>query len=1163
MYLDPDYYEKSLFNALKNTDVIVVFSFGVKTGGITLKTVHALISEFSNDAPGSEPAKLVRKALYSYIMKLNNQIQINDDESTVDNDTEYLDQEQLIESQSDDGDDYETAMSHIDEEIELSEEETDDSIETPIDTTVTKNEVINGLRDYAGNISSKIADSVSSGIISKTVSKNLLKALENQKTQESTYVGMKVSEALDSDLDNNIVDPKETIVSPDYLGLGTESVKVTTKVLTKKYIKEKYKKDILRSVYGGLQNKGHIVLEHSVVEEENILGGIETHTVVASTIKGNRFTFKFNLYKISEDGTFMSGGNSYALRRQKSDLPIKKIDGTTVSLSSDYGKLFVRRVDGKRNDVGYAIYNELLRRQRDGELTNVVSTTTDTLGLNLPRYYEYISRYVGSYKSRDDVYCFDYVNRYRILGIDQKTGEIFEKKNSVVFYKSGDKIGSVGSDGIVRIYEDKAIIDSVDFTDFLGLKDLTLPIEYIFTEIYSQKLPIVFLLLYTLGFKKTMSLMGVKYMYTPKLDRGLDKSKFIIVSLEDTYLVIDRDYGFSDLILGGFKLMSRGTGMISRDSLEGVHIGRVLSTTLNIQAGVLAEVKNVMDMFVDPRTEAILKELKQPTTISGLFIRSAELLVDANYKNPFDISTFYFRGYDRVAGMLYRELATAVKDYSTKERFKNAKFSLAPYSVTSKVDQDSSKVLIDDLNPLSLIKQLEDTTYLGAGGRTAISMNIDTRAMDPSEIGIISEANKDNGDVGLSSFLTGSPMMNDLRGLVSEPELSSISQANIYSTPGLMAPFVNKDDPKRASFSNIMASHIVPIDNAVIPFVTTGYDNTMAMKAGEKFAVYAKMNGRVTGLKTTGIDVTYEDGSKDSFSLGEWTSKEESGVCYTHNKVANVKGIGHAFKMGDCIAYDSLFFAPDIFDKTKLVYKSSTNLRIAKVIDRTTLEDSISFSDEVLTKLATTVTKTKSYIIKATDNLVSVLHVGEKVNPDTSLFVLLPDSYSDDIGLDELSLETLKNIASTSPKAKVLGTINDVSIRYNCEKSDMSKTIRKLVNKSDSDTIDKTTFTGRVDNSYSVDGRRLEAGEVELKFYIKVYEHMGHSDKAIVGNQLKCTVGDIFSEDRTTISGKPIDGLFCAVAEGARIVESANLLGTTGLLCDGITELALAKFFKK
>ena len=202
-------------------------------------------------------------------------------------------------------------------------------------------------------------------------------------------------------------------------------------------------------------------------------------------------------------------------------------------------------------------------------------------------------------------------------------------------------------------------------------------------------------------------------------------------------------------------------------------------------------------MYVDPISLSILKQMKEPTNFKGLLIRSTELLTDDNYKNPNSIDGMSIKGYERIPGMMYKELITALKEYENKTYFSKSKLTVNPYSILNKLNEDSTTTLIDDLNPMATLKQEEDVTFLGMNGRTKETLARETRVFNTNEVGIISEATRDSGDVGVSAYLSADPLITNTRGMVGEYDPNKDHPVNIYSTSAMLCPFILSDDGKR------------------------------------------------------------------------------------------------------------------------------------------------------------------------------------------------------------------------------------------------------------------------------------------------------------------------------------------------------------------------------
>ena len=166
------------------------------------------------------------------------------------------------------------------------------------------------------------------------------------------------------------------------------------------------------------------------------------------------------------------------------------------------------------------------------------------------------------------------------------------------------------------------------------------------------------------------------------------------------------------------------------------------------------------------------------------------------------------KGYERIAGLTYNTLITALKNYENTAYFSKGSFTINPYCIKNIILDDSTTVLVDDLNPVSFLKQQEDVTYLGAGGRgSRLSMSRDTRIMHESEVGIVSEGVKDNGDVGITFYLSADPNINNIRGIAEPTTAEKTSWAGILSSTAVLFPFSRTDDVKRISKFVLLSSN--------------------------------------------------------------------------------------------------------------------------------------------------------------------------------------------------------------------------------------------------------------------------------------------------------------------------------------------------------------------
>jgi hypothetical protein len=408
--------------------------------------------------------------------------------------------------------------------------------------------------------------------------------------------------------------------------------------------------------------------------------------------------------------------------------------------------------------------------------------------------------------------------------------------------------------------------------------------------------------------------------------------------------------------------------------------------------------------------------------------------------------------------------------------------------------------------------------------------------------------------------MSANPTITNIRGNIGKFDFDKQGWSSVLSTSAMLSPFSKTDDVRRTNFSSIQGSHVIPIKNMRAPYVRTGYETILPVRVGGKFISTAEEDGEVTKVTSKYVEVRYKTLGTKRYTLHSWTTKEESGTCYTHTMITSLSA-GDTVIKDDTIIYANTFFEPDIFNPKRVLYRQGDIITVALSEDPETYEDSGSISEDVYSRLATTVTKVKSIVVNNSDNIINLIGVNSKVEPNTVLFSILDKTLGDTKNLDDRAREILQNLKTTSPKAKLKGTVSKIVIYYNCEFETLSESLKELVTISDAKLKEETGFTGRVTNSYSINGVPLNANSVEIKVYLHIEDMMSIGDKAIFGNQVKFTVGSVFKNKVSAADGTIVDGFFSNRSIQARIINSPMLIGTTSMLLEKITDKVVDMYF--
>lgn len=942
--------------------------------------------------------------------------------------------------------------------------------------------------------------------------------------------------------------------------------------IDKQYLENNMQIDNIRVAYSLQNNKNFLVEDYKIEEQSSILDTTEYHTIKLKHLDGKTINIKYLIPKISEDGTFKMSGNTYRLRKQRLETPIRKISPTRVVLSSYYGKLFIDKAYKKVYSYGAWYLRQLYKNP---EVTNIVEDGVIYPDTEINRLYGCIGQSIKSFQYKGYLFSFDYARRDFNVLTKEELNQL--ENNSVVIAKNEDDYLIMDNKDF-KLY--KINIKSFAKEPFGSMLDIIGsesayegPIEFGAIRICGNHIPIVIPLSYYFGLENLLNILKVKYFVYDGSEESKEKRKLIPqeelkkmvkINFYDHILYFSRDFGLADMILGGLNYIKETSETMFK-SWNKRNLFNAVFLNANLSPNVQSEIKVLENMFIDPMTLSLLKELKEPETFTGLLFKACELLLEYKYRHPNEITGQVFKGYERINGMLYKSLAKAISKYEFESMYSNAKLTLDPYELLKKIKDDSTTVNVDDLNPLVEIKQSEDVSYLGEGGRDVITMTKATRSIHPTEIGIISEAAKDNGDVGVTAYLCSDPNLKSVRGVVQPIDVEKEGWGKVLSTASLLYPFSDRDTARRTNFASIQGAHVIPINEMRVPAVRTGYDSLISLRVSDKFAVSAEDDGRVLDITNKYIEVEYQNKNKKRYILKKWTTKEEGNACYSHELIPNFEK-GDSFKKDDTLLYDSLFFEPDIFYPGRVVYKEGTLINVAITDDPETYEDSGAVSHKLKERLGVKTTKVISIVVSEDDEILNIAKIGDKLEPTDLIFTFInKDAMQfshDELKLDPESLQLLKDMRSSSPKAKVRGKVKNIKVFYNTELENLTPSLKEFVTESDKRLKANDGYSGKVNSSYSINGNPLSVGSLEIKYYIEVSEELSLGDKAIFGNQLKFTIGDVFDNEVTgEKTGEEIEAFFGYTAIQARIVNSPLFIGTTSSLVEAIEKKAIEIYF--
>lgn len=554
------------------------------------------------------------------------------------------------------------------------------------------------------------------------------------------------------------------------------------------------------SVLMSVQKAGISVADIQKERVDMVTGSSEIYSVRLVPVQGEPSTIKIRVPVFDDTGMFRSNNVKYRFRKQKGDNPIRKIGPNVVELSSYYGpKLFVTRAAKRNNNYAEWLVNQIRLIAFDPEnknISNLHSGNDFDNDFKCVRIYSTLARYISSMQIREFECMFDHTRRVEEYGLEA-IGKYEGKTPSgrLIFGKSPDDRYLVfGTDSLIYIGENGLLRPVGDFETYVGIDTSTAPIEKADIRIIDKNISVGVMLAYEMGLEKLLKSLKASYILHDGRVRIASKSdSHFTLYFKDSTLQINRTNPEIDLILSGFLEYHDflKTRTFREFNNKDVYLPLIESRKLTLK--YLNEIDNLYDMFIDPITETLLKQLKEPTTFRGLILRSIELLLIDYHPAEMDTEFQRLKGNERVAGAIYKELVRSIRRHRTRTDKSRAPIEMNPHAVWTAISQDSSKLLVDEINPIENLKEIEAVTYSGTGGRTAETMMAKARLYSKKDMGIISEAGVDSGDVGVNIWTSANPNITSIFGTTKQLD-GDYDPTKLFSTSTLLAPFADKED---------------------------------------------------------------------------------------------------------------------------------------------------------------------------------------------------------------------------------------------------------------------------------------------------------------------------------------------------------------------------------
>lgn len=735
--------------------------------------------------------------IYKLTDSSNDKLEQNQDVLNKDINTSTPDITNLIETSLTELDSQEEVFDIRAEDKDVTDELSDSSEKPPIQVDYSQQNLVSitSRPTIEGKVESYIEELKSVNAISSADARALRKLVVERSTLPSPYNG-----SINIDVYKQVTKKDITLNSQETaLELNNDLVPdhLKTSVIDtfdKKYIKSVLKKDIV-SMVTGMESSSVIVKDYTIEETNTPLGNYQTHRVKFKPINGRESTVIFRIPSVDENGEFLISGNRVKLRKTRVDLPIRKISPTRVSLTSSYGKLFVFRSPRKADSPDIYIAETIKKLYLAGNpiIKEVVPGNRYKNTLQLPNEYTTMSMHFDRLTIGEYTLSFAYEENYAKIPDNLK--EKLKDEGLVYCGNASDKTPVVmDTDSRLFLYRDGVLGKEIgSISDIVGIERDRVPTPFAMIKVLGDNVPLGVVLSYYIGLNNLIALTGSTFSVIESSKRYAPGRDEIVIKFADYKLII-KVTEQTRLLFAGFLYFKDFTKNYNLSYFSDKNIYLNMLETKNITIIHLKEMNVLKDLFVDPITAQILSDMGIANDFVGLLLKANSMLSDYAHPDVNDPNYSRIKGYERIAGFVYKALSESLREYSFK-RSSKSKVELDPYKVWNYISDGGTVKMSEETNPITNTKESEAVTLTSLEGLSKDAVPTVLRKYHRNDMGLVSEATVDSKDVAINYYLSPYAKLKDIRGLTStEDKDFQANKDKLLSTSALLTPFSEQDD---------------------------------------------------------------------------------------------------------------------------------------------------------------------------------------------------------------------------------------------------------------------------------------------------------------------------------------------------------------------------------
>lgn len=906
------------------------------------------------------------------------------------------------------------------------------------------------------------------------------------------------------------------------------------------------------------------------------------HPNFGETYKG-KYSFNLDVPYPKDKKYIVFGGNDYVMVNQLFNKPIQKVNNQLVRLYTHYNTTSVTLKSTSFNGI-YGIDNlekelivTLKQFAQKQNLKFIIKEFQETEQLTYLDFLPRNSAMKFKYKTIDLQ-----TNEFRWLLDFTKTAEPFWE---VQLLKKGLG-GSGGSNGsgkqepikneYAKINRDKNIIEH-----FIDGDIKTFPLEhldgflmgiynklskvvlkrdfikksktsnpYFSVKIIGYQIPVINLLISSLGFEETFRKLQIKWTFqdkkiiTKEIDKNIEISNGgepINVQFKNGYLTVYPKDMTSRLLVAGLLINKVKEYSFSPGQDQDPFYDKLISNFGNYGYKKLME---SIPKIIDNTTEKILKEYGYPTDVLTLYSETIPNMMLTRDDSHFENLDYYrIRLSETISHIGYNQIHQALSELKRKKDFKDHKLFLKPEFIMSKLLEAGLFQNAKTINPIEEMMLSQKIVKTGIGNVKKEQVTLQRRDLNPSYFGVISPtATNEYGGIGSNQTLTNGTTIKDRFGSIKTKDFNNEDNPfNMLAPVESLTPFFEYDDTTRRIMGNQQTGQFTQLESPDEPLVQTLFESYIPWLVSDRFTKKASITGKVE-IDPKNPEIIIINGSgpdlgkKQVISLKHAKSRTKRGV-YLLNKYTPLISNSQNVKAGTILA------ATDSLKTGKLAV--GKNVIIAEMpYDGMNYEDGWVITNSIPKKFKNNYLQKLTILIPGNVKITRMaLEKNRITKPGEVLLEFQKENYhiqNLNLDLDNQNEEDgdilygLEQHRGTSKYFSPGGKILEINVRLNTNKPDTKikalydQTIKDVKNLTalmasqqlGDEEIDDTNIDGL--SSLSIGGHKISGEEPEtgiIEVYIERDNPINNGSKFTLGNSGgKGTVQYIIPEGKEPIS---------------------------------------------